>query len=178
VGKDVLIYLPANSAKPALLILTWNFSGNQTVIDDPVVRLGKVWDRTRQATHQASADRRGNAKDFQGAVKKVLSRGYGFATIYYCDIEPDVIGGLPLLVRPLFFLMGRLGVGAEPRFGLHGDRQGRGCEARGDFGAVPARQNRLWAGARDSRFAMVLPNCSGESAASLARCNTARQSST
>jgi hypothetical protein len=52
-----------------LLILTLNFSGNQTVIDDPVVRHGKVWDRTRKATHQASADRRSNAKDFQGAVK-------------------------------------------------------------------------------------------------------------
>jgi hypothetical protein len=108
VGKDVLIYLPANSAKPALLILTLNFSGNQTVIDDPCASAKYGAGRERPLTRPVRIGA-ATPKTSRGAVKKVLSRGYGFATIYYCDIEPDFIGGLPLLVHPLFFLRGSAG---------------------------------------------------------------------
>lgn len=187
-ADNVLIYLPLNggkrSPKGVPLILTLNFSGNHSTIDDPAVRLGAVWDSKKMLKTLATEESRGKSKDFSGAVEKILARGYGFATIYYCDIEPDFNRGIAHGVRPLFFAQGQ----TEPRANEWGALAAWGwglsraldyMESDTDIDAKKvaimghSRLGKavLWAGARDQRFAMVLANSSGEGGASLARRN-------
>lgn len=182
--EDVLIYLPAGASRPAPLILTLNFSGNQSVIPDPAVRLAMLWDRTKKARHEAAEESRGASKDFKDAVEKVLARGYGFATICYGDIEPDFIGGTPYGVRSTYLKPGQTepapdewGAIAAWGWGLsraldymQGDRA-IDAQRVAILGHSRLGKTVLWAGARDTRFAMVLANCSGEGGASLARRN-------
>lgn len=182
--EDILIYLPAASKKRAPLILALNFSGNQSVIADPAVKLATVWDRQKRTSRPADEESRGTSKDWQGAIEKVLARGFGLATIYYCDIEPDFLGGISYGVRPLFFRPGE----TQPAFDQWGaiGAWAWGLSRAMDYletdkavdshrvailGHSRLGKTVLWAGARDIRFAIVLANCSGEGGAALARRN-------
>ncbi|HEV2688348.1 MAG TPA: acetylxylan esterase [Bryobacteraceae bacterium] len=181
--EDVLIYLPVGVAKPAMF-LTLNFSGNHTIATDPAIRLASVWDRKEKTSHTAPEASRGNSKDWQGAVERILARGYGVATTYYCDIEPDFNGAIEMGVRPLFFRTGQMEPaaddwGAIAAWGWGLSRAMDYLETDPDvdpkrvaiMGHSRLGKTVLWAGARDVRFAMVIANCSGEGGASLARRN-------
>ena len=182
--EDVLIYLPADAKKPVPLILGLNFSGNQSVVADPGVKLGVVWDNRKKASHRATEESRGASKDWQGALEQALARGYGLATIYYCDIEPDFLGGIQYGVRSLFFKPGQTEP-APDEWGAIGawawglSRAMDYLETDKDvdtkrvaiLGHSRLGKTVLWAGAHDTRFAMVLSSCSGESGAALARRN-------
>jgi hypothetical protein len=180
---DILIYLPAAAKKPVPLFLGLNFSGNQSVNADPAIRLALVWNRDTKSLHEAAESSRGSwAREWQ--VEKVVAHGYGIASIYYGDIDPDFLGGMASGVRPLFFSpyqtspepddWGAIGAWA---WGLS-----RALDYLETLKEVDAKhvalvgQSRLgktvlWAGAQDTRFAMVIANCSGRSGASLARRN-------
>ncbi len=149
VKEDLLLYIPAGARKPVPLILSLNFSGNQSVVNDPGVKLATVWDHKTHQPEKASEESRGRDKGFN--VEKVLARGYAFATIYYEDIEPDFDGGLAHGIRPLFF---------KP------DSRHVAIMGHSRLGKTV-----LWAGALDRRFAVVIANCPGEGGASLARRN-------
>ena len=45
---DLLIYLPARARKRVPLLLYLSFSANASVVDDPGVRLGEIWNRDRK----------------------------------------------------------------------------------------------------------------------------------
>lgn len=182
--EDVLIYLPAGARRPVPLVLSLNFSGNHSVIDDPAVKLPLLWDRRTKARLRATEESRGNAKDFEGAVQRLLAHGYGFATIYYGDIDPDFAGGLPYGVRALFLNQEQKEPGPSDWGAIAA--WGWGLSRALDYMETDPQINSrrvailghsrlgktvLWAGARDTRFAMVLANCSGEGGASLARRN-------
>ena len=98
--EDVLIYLPAGARKPVPMFLTLNFSGNQSVINDPAIKLPTIWDWKTHVKQQAAEESRG--KDTEFAVEKILARGYGFATICYQNIEPDFKGAYVEGIRPFF----------------------------------------------------------------------------
>ncbi|HWC18843.1 MAG TPA: hypothetical protein VG498_17670 [Terriglobales bacterium] len=180
--EDVLIYIPARAEKPVPLILSLNFSGNHAVVRDPGVKLGTVWSRTTHQPEPASEASRGQDKGFE--VEKVLDRGYGLATIYYQDIEPDFDGGLRHGIRPLFFKRGQTqpapddwgAIGAWA-YGLSRAmdyvEKDRDIDAKrvAIMGHSRLGKTVLWAGAQDTRFAMVLTSCPGEGGASLARRN-------
>jgi hypothetical protein len=182
--EDLLIYLPADVRKPVPLILTLNFSGNHTVVDDPGVKLISVWDRSTKTKRQATEESRGASKDFAAAVEKILGRGYGFATIYYGDIEPDSPLGISLGVRAVFLQPGQTEPaadewGAVSAWGWGLSRALDYMETDHDINAKRVAimghsrlgKTVLWAGARDTRFAMVMASCSGEGGASLSRRN-------
>ena len=180
--EDVLIYIPNSAKKPVPMILSLNFSGNQAVIDDPGVKLATVWNRTTHQPETAKQDARGTDKNFE--VENVLDRSYGFATIYYQDIEPDFDGGISHGIRPLFYESGQTqpapddwgAIGAWS-YGL--SRAMDYLEKDKDvdskrvavMGHSRLGKTVLWAGAQDQRFAMVLASCPGEGGASLARRN-------
>ena len=180
--EDVLIYLPTKTRKPVAMFLTLNFAGNQAVVKDPGVKLATVWDAKTHLRQQATEESRGKDTEFQ--IEKILARGYAFATICYQDIEPDFKGVYMNGIRPAFFKPGQ----TEPApddwgaIGAWAYGLSRALDYLEHDRAVDAKRiavmghsrlgkTALWAGALDSRFAMVISNCSGEGGASLARRN-------
>ena len=85
--EDLLLYIPHAARRPMPVVLALNFSGNQAVVDDAGIRLATIWDPKTHEKRQASEQSRGSDKGFD--VRKVLARGYAFATICYQDIEHD-----------------------------------------------------------------------------------------
>jgi hypothetical protein len=180
--EDVLVYIPNSAKKPVPLILSLNFSGNQAVLDDPGIKLATVWNRTTHQPETAKEDSRGKDKNFE--VEKVLDSGYGFATIYYQDIEPDFDGGISHGIRPLFYKSGQTdpapddwgAIGAWS-YGLSRAmdylEKDKDVDSRrvAVMGHSRLGKTVLWTGAQDQRFAMVLASCPGEGGASLARRN-------
>jgi hypothetical protein len=107
---NLLLYLPAAAKNPVPVFLGWNFTGNLTVSRDPGIRLGEVW--SRQQKRPATVDSRGSSVS-RWPVDLILARGYGVATAYYFDIEPDFDGGIKFGVRPLFFKPGQTAPAAD-----------------------------------------------------------------
>ncbi len=180
---DILIYLPAAAKIPVPLFLGLNFGGNQTINSDPAIKIAQVWDRETKTINLAPETTRGTwAREWQ--VEKVIAHGYGIASIYYGDIDPDFPGGLAYGVRPLFF--SPFQISPEPDdWGSIGAWAWGLSRALDYFETVKEVDSKrvalvgqsrlgktvLWAGAQDTRFAMVIANCSGRSGASLARRN-------
>lgn len=174
---DLLVYLPANARGPVPLLLTINFSANSAVVDDPGIRPGTVWDREKKVRVPATPRPQGRID-----IAPFLAQGIGVAMMYYGDIEPDVAEGLPHGIRKHFLKPGQAqpapdewGTIAAWAWGLS-----RAMDYLETDSAVDARRvaimgvsrlgkTVLWAGARDTRFAMVIASCSGESGAALSR---------
>jgi hypothetical protein len=180
----MLVYVPAHkNAAPVFLGLS--FSGNQTVCPDPAIPLGEEWVRdpdTKQMVKRTAPEAsRGRASE-QWQLDKILAHGYGLATIYYGDIEPDFDGGMKYGVRPLFFRPGQTepapeewGAIAAWAWGLSRAMDyletDRDVDARhvAVFGHSRLGKTALWAGAQDTRFALVISNESGEGGAAISR---------
>jgi hypothetical protein len=180
--EDLLLYLPAGARRPVPVILTLNFFGNQSVINDSGIKLATIWDRKTHVREQAPEDSRGRDPEFQ--VEQILARGYAFATLCYQDVEPDFQGGYEHGIRPLFLRTGERQPAPDAwgAIGAWAYGLSRALDYLEKDKAVDARRvaimghsrlgkTVLWAGALDTRFAMVLSSCSGEGGASLARRN-------
>jgi len=176
---DLLIYLPAAATKPVPVFLGLSFSGNQTVAADPGIKLGDEWVK---GVKQPALEKSRGAQAQQWQVDQILAHGYGLATIYYGDIEPDFNGGMKYGIRPLFFKPGQSEPAADEwgaiaawAWGLsraldylETDRQ---IDARhvAVFGHSRLGKAALWAGAQDTRFRLVISNESGEGGAAISR---------
>jgi hypothetical protein len=181
----VLIYLPARAQKPVPLFLALSFAGNETVSADPGIILGDRWVRdavTNEMVKQRAPETSRGSSAQQWQLDQILAHGYGLATIFYGDIEPDFVGGLKYGVRSVFLPPGQ----TEP--------------APADWGAIAAwswglsramdlivtdhdidatrvavmghsrlGKAALWAGAQDTRFSIVISNESGEGGAAISR---------
>ena len=113
---DLLLYLPRTVTGPAPVFLALNFGGNQSICNDPQVRVTSSWaegseqdgvvdQRTTEASRGRSASR--------WPIPQVLERGYGVATIYYGDIDPDFDDGFQNGVHPLFYREGQTAPAAD-----------------------------------------------------------------
>lgn len=176
---DLLVYLPAKAQKPVPLLLNISFSANSVTVNDPGVKEGEVWNRE----HKKVPARQGFAFGKVDVVP-ILNAGFGFATVYYGDIEPDFEGGLPYGVRALYLKPGQRQPapdewGAIAAWGWGLSRaldyleKDPGIDAKrvALYGASRLGKTVLWAGARDTRFAAVIACCSGEGGAALSRRN-------
>lgn len=167
---DILIYLPNKVKKPGM-ILQLDFNGNQTLSNDTAVRLNTSWVANSKAAVNNKATEDSRAKKPNKDVEMILNRGYGFATIYCGDIDPDFDDGFKNGVHAIYpELQGRgdnFATIAAWAWGL--SRALDYMETDKDinakkvavFGFSRLGKAALWAGATDQRFAMVLSNESG-----------------
>src|SRR6266851_9730064 len=94
---DLLLYLPASAHKPAPLLLNLSFAANSSTVDDPGVKPGEIWSRDKKRVPASSGRSFGKLN-----VAPFLAAGFGVATVYYGDIDPDFEGGVPYGVRALY----------------------------------------------------------------------------
>lgn len=171
---DLLLYLPSNAAKPAPVLLNISFSGNSNTVDDPGVKIGEVWG----PDHKKMPANKGRAFG-KLPVGKFIEAGYGVATFYYGDVEPDFPGGEPLGVRALYPKPGPAGWGAISAWAWGMSRAmdyletdpGVDSKRVAITGVSRLGKTVMWAGARDTRFAATIASCSGEGGAALSRRN-------
>lgn len=176
---DLLIYLPAGAAKPAPILLNLSFSANSRVVDDPGIKPGEVWSRDKKRIPATASTPLGKLN-----TTPFLAQGIAVATVYYGDIDPDFAEGLPHGVRALYLKPGQ----AEPAPDEWGSiaAWAWGLSRAMDYfetdqdvdakrvailGVSRLGKTVLWAGAHDTRFAMVIASCSGEGGAALSRRN-------
>lgn len=185
-SMDLLLYLPKYVQHPVPVFAGANFYGNQTTSSNENIYITDKWvrkmsnDRNHMiVNNRATALSRGYHSD-RWQIESVIERGYGLATIYYGDLEPDHSKGWlsgirselesDLAIKPsdwsaigawawglcrmMDYLESDKTIDASKVILMGHSRLGKAA---------------LWAGANDQRFAAVISNNSGEGGAALAR---------
>ncbi len=181
-AMDVLLYVPAAAAGPVPFFWGLNFQGNHTVSHDPGIRMPQV-PAEAPGSPRARAQKdfaRGDQTD-RWQVEWVLSQGYGTATAWYEDIDPDYDDGFKNGVHGLFpdleakrdgSTWGSLAAWAWGlRAGMDYLKMEPWCDARmvALHGHSRLGKAALWAGALDERFDVVISNNSGCGGAALSK---------
>jgi len=184
--EHLLLYLPANRSGKIPVVLGLSFAGNQTIVNDPGIKLNPTWTRPPKSTEpphlETPAESTRGAQTQQWQVEKVLARGYGIATIYYGDLDPDYKDAIALGIRPFFYAPGQTAPKPDDwgAIGVWAWGLSRAFDYLASDPLVdPAKiaitgHSRLgkatdWAAAQDTRFAAVLSTESGKAGQSLSR---------
>ena len=178
--EDLLIFIPNNRTKPAPAFMGINFFGNHTIDTDPGIFLPDSLRYRKDYT----LDARGSQQQ-RWPLRTILERGYAVATFCCEDVVPDA-PGYPG-VRALYPKASDIPIarytvpdftwGALAAWGWGLSRALDYLETDADvdatrvavFGHSRMGKAAVWAGARDTRFAMVVSNASGCGGAALSR---------
>jgi hypothetical protein len=185
---DLLMYLPASTEKkPVPVLALLNFHGNHTVHPDPAIAIPRKYEKKIHLPKFCSGQddlRGGRAAGFP--IEQILARGYGVATVFYADIDPDVDDGFKNGVHSLFDPPGNRAKDAWGTIGAWAWGLSRimdYLEVDKDvdhtkvavLGHSRLGKAALWAGAQDERFSIVISNNSGHTGACLARRSKVRK---
>lgn len=179
----LLLYVP-KVQHPSPVVLGLNFLGNQSVVDDPGILTTPVWSKPKGSAtlvHELPPESSRGAGAQQWQVEMLLKHGYGLATIYYGDLEPDFKGAAQYSVRRLFEKSGAAQASdAWGAFGAWAWGLSRAMDYLENDPLVDASHvavtghSRLgkaadWAAAQDTRFAALLSTESGHGGQSIQR---------
>ncbi len=180
---NLLIYLPEKNEKPVPVILGYNFYGNHTIHSDPEILISDSWVRNNQEFHienNIADERSRGVRISRWPVEYIVSRGYGIATIYYGDIDPDFDDGFnnglhKFLDEKYLEQYSNDGAGSISAWAYGLSVAMDYMETDPDinneqvvvFGHSRLGKASLWAGAMDQRFSMVISNNSGCGGAAL-----------
>ena len=165
--EDLLIYIPNKREKPAPAFLGVNFFGNHTIDTDSGIFLP---DSLRYRVDY-TLDPRGSQQQ-RWPLREILERGYAVATFCCEDVVPDAAGYPGIRSHYNGYTWGAL---AAWGWGLSRALDYLETDADVDatrvavFGHSRMGKAAVWAGARDTRFAMVVSNASGCGGAALSR---------
>jgi hypothetical protein len=183
---DLLLYLPKNAVAGARVptFLGLNFRGNHSIQPDPGIALSGQWMRengTGVVNNRATEASRGTDSS-SWPVDRILAGGYGLATAYYGDIDPDYDDGFKNGIHPLFYQPGQTRPAADEWGSIAAWAWGlsRSFDCLETVPEIDPRQvvlighsrlgkAALWAGAEDPRFAIVVSLQSGCGGAALSR---------
>lgn len=183
----ILLYLPAVAVAAhhrVPVVLGLNFTGNQSVVDDPGILATPLWSKPKGSTtllHELPSDTTRGTATQQWQVRMLLTHGYGFATIYYGDLEADYKDASQYSVRNLYSTPAQLAapnawgaVGAWA-WGLSRALDSLRADPRIDPNHIAVTgHSRLgkaadWAAAQDTRFSALLSTESGHGGQSIQR---------
>lgn len=179
----ILMYLPKGVEK-APVFLGYNFYGNHTVVDDVNVIISEAWVRDNPSfgiVHNQLTEQSRGVRTNRWAVEKMLDAGFGFATIYYGELDPDKDDYSDGIQRLLYIddqskpADNEWGSIAAWSWGLSRAldyfEQDEDVDATRVvvFGHSRLGKTSLWAGATDQRFAGVISNDSGCGGAALSK---------
>jgi hypothetical protein len=172
----LLIYLPAHAQKPVPMFFTINFGAVQNALDDPGITPDKVWNpKTNTKVAPPKGPGFGHIE-----VAPLLAAGFGVATFYYGDIDPDYLTGFSNGIRARYLKPGQTdrapdewGSIAAWAWGMSRVQdyfetdQSIDAKRVAIHGVSRLGKTVMWAGAHDQRFAAVIASCSGEGGAAL-----------
>jgi hypothetical protein len=191
----ILLYLPNEVKGKVPVFVGLNFNGNHTTQVDSSITITENWKRIN--TNNAPTLKKGPTRfawtpdynnktpvrgevAYRWPVHELIANGYGLATAYYEDMEPDNPEGWKTGVRStmqyeLNIKPGEWGSISAWAWGLS-----RIMDYLETDNAVNAKKvivtglsrlgkTALWAGANDERFAMIVSDDSGEGGAALSK---------
>ena len=183
---DLLIYTPESAKRPVPAFLGLNFFGNHTVASNENIAISSSWSRNSNdkgvVNNQPTAKGRGTSKS-RWPVEMIIEQGFGVATVYCGDIDPDFHDEFENGVHALFpehkpsvDKPDRWGTIAAWAWGLS-----RALDCLNDhidsvdgekvvvIGHSRLGKTSFWAAATDTRFAAAISNDSGCGGAALSR---------
>jgi len=174
---DILLYIP-NHIKHAPAIVGLNFDGNQSVINDPAIKMSTSWfDKTKGVVNNRATEATRGIHAGQWPLEMIIDKGYAVATVYRGDIDPDFDDGFKNGVQALYPELQNKGDNfatvAAWAWGLSRIldylETDKAIDAKhvAVFGFSRLGKAALWAGATDERFPLVISNESGAGGAKL-----------
>ena len=172
---QLMIVRPANTSNAVPAFLAYNFRGNHTVHKDPAIALTGGW-VFRAKNNKATEEQRGLSAN-RWDIEEIIKQGYALVTVYCGDVDPDFHDGFKNGVHAEYGKPepGQWGTIAAWSWGLS-----RALDHLEDVPAIDASRvavmghsrlgkTSLWAGASDTRFALVISNNSGCGGAALSK---------
>jgi hypothetical protein len=168
----LLLYLP-KYREPVPVFLGLNFDGNHTILNDTGISVSGAW---QAKTHARGED------SLSWPVKNIVGHGFALATIYYGEIVEDENNGFKNGIQPVFYspeqtspkpgewsAIGGWAWGLSRAMDYLENDELVDSKKVAVFGHSRLGKTALWAGAQDSRFAIVISNNSGCGGAALSK---------
>jgi hypothetical protein len=187
-GIEMMLHTPAKAKGPVPCFVGISFGGNQCVSADPDVPISTRWMRPSKEGYvqdnRATEASRGTERE-RWQLELAMDAGFGVATYYYGDVEPDHTDGWKDGLRAAISPQGASTEWKDGDWGAIG-AWAWGASRIADYletdssvdasklaviGHSRLGKTSLWAGAQDKRFGVVISNNSGEGGAALMRRN-------